>query len=216
MESSPSPTSETSPWSTLNANIAEQGGDVNTLHLAVTLNKIEAGVVATALPSDNAGVLSVAVPSSTYSIPDILKNVNPLDGDFLKYVPDGFLSDAQQEGKRQAQERERRKIAALRGEPADLTELYRTVANTTDADSPIRRSVEAMYRAALQGEMADRMAAKQYDTRSRRELNRARATEPTLAEQLRAVNGGTLLGDFTAADAAAQSLSCRGSDGYRK
>ncbi len=49
-------------------------------------------------------------------------------------------------------------------------------------------------------------------TTSRRELNRARAAEPTLAEQLRAVNNNTLLGDFTAADAAARGQRTGGRD----
>ena len=75
MNAGPTSTSETGGWNAFNANIAEQGGDVNTLHLAVTLNKIGAEVFTAAPRSDNAGV-PVAVPSSTYSILNILENVN--------------------------------------------------------------------------------------------------------------------------------------------
>ncbi len=52
--------------------------------------------------------------ASTISIADLIAAVNPADGDFLKYVPDGLLSEEQRAGKRQALAKERAKIEGMR------------------------------------------------------------------------------------------------------
>lgn len=91
----------------------------NQLYLAVTLNKIEAGIVATTYhPKD---VLSVAPPASTISLRDIFQNINPKDGELLKYIPDGFLKEEQKASKDAALEREAKKIQGYleEGRPAN-------------------------------------------------------------------------------------------------
>jgi hypothetical protein len=47
---------------------------------------------------------------SEYSIADFVSKVNPADGHFLKYLPDGFLSKEQISSKRIALEEDRRRI----------------------------------------------------------------------------------------------------------
>ncbi|MBQ8648348.1 MAG: hypothetical protein IJ484_09410, partial [Oscillospiraceae bacterium] len=44
------------------------------------------------------------------SIPDLVQNINASEGDFLKYLPDEMLTEAQKEGKKSALEQQRAKI----------------------------------------------------------------------------------------------------------
>lgn len=55
-----------------------------------------------------------ATAASTIRVADLIAAVNPSDGDFLKYVPDDLLSEAQKEGKRQALEKEQARIDGMR------------------------------------------------------------------------------------------------------
>lgn len=77
------------------------------LYVAVTAKKIEADVKAPGLRQDAA---PGTVTSFDVSISDILSNINPSDGDFLKYVPDQFLNDAQKASKQEALEKEKARI----------------------------------------------------------------------------------------------------------
>lgn len=87
----------------------------NQLYVAVTLNKIEAGVFTTAQHFQHeAGVLSVAVPGFNLSLRELFANINPEDGEMLKYVPDGFLDRAQRAAKARALEREKAKMEGLK------------------------------------------------------------------------------------------------------
>ena len=87
----------------------------NQLYVAVTLNKIEAGVFTTAQHFQHeAGVLSVAVPGFNLSLRELFANINPEDGEMLKYVPDGFLDGAQRAAKARALEREKAKLEGLK------------------------------------------------------------------------------------------------------
>lgn len=71
------------------------------LYLDVVLTKIEAEVLGTTSASDAGGPLSL-LSASTISLRQLFENVNPADGRFLKYVPDGFLNEAQKDAKAQA------------------------------------------------------------------------------------------------------------------
>ena len=52
------------------------------------------------------------LPESMHSLQSIFKNVNPKDRRFLKYVPDGFLNDAQKQAKNEALQMERSEYAS--------------------------------------------------------------------------------------------------------
>ncbi len=62
------------------------------LYLTVAMTKIEADVVGSAPENNQAPSL---VPASEYSLADIFREINPKDAHFLKYLPDGFLSEEQ-------------------------------------------------------------------------------------------------------------------------
>lgn len=94
----------------------------NQLYVAITLNKIKAEVFTTAQRFQrNTGVLSVAVPSFDISLREMFENINPSDGEFLKYVPDGFLNEEQKAAKLLALEKEQRKIEGYRFSLKDVT-----------------------------------------------------------------------------------------------
>ena len=88
-------------------------GTKNKLYMSVTLKKIRADILA-ALPNNSS---ENATPSTlNISIAEIIKNVNPSDGDFLRYVPDEMLNEEQIKSKREAEEKERLKIESLKNE----------------------------------------------------------------------------------------------------
>lgn len=80
---------------------------VSKLYVMISLNKIEADVMTYAHTGDKTPNMSHAPPASEISISEFFKNVNPNDGDLLKYIPDNFLSEAQLNGKHIAQNREK-------------------------------------------------------------------------------------------------------------
>ncbi|MBE6598557.1 MAG: hypothetical protein E7638_03845 [Ruminococcaceae bacterium] len=69
----------------------------NTLYVSVALEAIEKDRIETAPSLDENQ--NYAAPLSTISIADLFANVNTSDGSFLKYIPDGFLDDAQRSAK---------------------------------------------------------------------------------------------------------------------
>ena len=86
--------------------------DKNKLYVSVTLQKIEVDLMAP--PPTRNGSTTSTKPTSTYSIVDIIKNVNPKDNEFLKYIPDSLLSKAQIEAKKLALEKERIRLRDMR------------------------------------------------------------------------------------------------------
>ncbi len=96
-------------------NIKEfKSGNQNQLYVSVNLKKIEAGVLE--LLSDDNHPGGNSRPTSKYSLAEIIKNVNPADGDFLKYVPDNLLNAEQKEAKEKALIQERNKLEKYRAE----------------------------------------------------------------------------------------------------
>lgn len=88
-------------------------GTKNKLYMSVTLKKIRADILA-ALPNNSS---ENATPSAlNISVAEIIKNVNPSDGDFLRYIPDEMLNEEQIKSKRESEERERLKIESLKNE----------------------------------------------------------------------------------------------------
>ena len=94
--------------------------DANRLYLAVALTKIETGVMGNSIQDENQ-VSTSLLPISNISLPDLFKNINPIDADFLKYVPNGFLNDEQKQAKAVALEKEQAKYGK---DNDDSTDLY--------------------------------------------------------------------------------------------
>ena len=96
---------------------ADTGGH---LYMTVALTKIEADVMG-ATPNQN-GQARLLLPASNYKIADVFAAVNPSDKNFLKYVPDGFLNDAQKTAKTEALQDEKNRIAGYpkKGNPGVL------------------------------------------------------------------------------------------------
>ena len=109
----------------------------NKLYVAITVNKIEAEIVtlakgktakhhpAPSAPTSESEIVTLAkgktakhhpAPSdSEYSLAQILRNVNPDDKTLLKYIPDGFLDDAQLAAKEEAIKEEREYVEKKTG-----------------------------------------------------------------------------------------------------
>lgn len=103
----------------------------NRLYVNVALGKIkEAEVMVNSkrIKSEGTSLFS----TFTYSIHSLFQNINSQDGEFLKYVPDQFLNNAQKSAKREALEKRERKIAELRNE-VDNNERY-SLRKSTDTE----------------------------------------------------------------------------------
>ena len=61
--------------------------------------------------------------ASNISIRELFENINPVDSEFLKYVPDGFLNNSQKEAKSKALKKERSKIDGLRFSLKDTSDV---------------------------------------------------------------------------------------------
>ena len=94
--------------------------DGNRLYMTVAMTKIEAGVLESAVHQQDADEARSLIPTSEYSIADVIRNVNPADSEFLKYVPDGFLNEEQKGAKREAIAKNEEKIAGYQKKGDDL------------------------------------------------------------------------------------------------
>lgn len=91
--------------------IKKSSTDSGRLYMTVAMTKIEAGVIETRRENPEHGSL---VPTSAYRLADFFKEINVADKHFLKYVPDGFLDEAQKEAKADALRVEREKIERMK------------------------------------------------------------------------------------------------------
>ncbi len=93
-------------------NIKEfKNGQENKMHMTVTLKKIRADILA---PATNLHSHQSTPSTLNISIADLIKNVNPSDSDFLRYVPNEMLNEAQIKAKKEALEKDIQKIESLR------------------------------------------------------------------------------------------------------
>lgn len=100
--------------------IKESDGRPNKLYVSVTLRDIKTEPRVVGGGSNLSDSTAPPIRSSSYSISQLLEGVNPEDTDFLKYVPDGFLSWSQQAGKQRGILAEQEKLRKLRQEsPVD-------------------------------------------------------------------------------------------------
>ena len=72
-------------------------------------------------------MLQSTLPYSTsdlyiINISDLISNINPEDGDLLKYIPDGFLNDTQKQSKDKALKQEDRKLKSIKSKTAKEVE----------------------------------------------------------------------------------------------
>ena len=88
--------------------IKKSSTDGGRLYLTVAMTKIEASVLGGTVDENQA--LHLIPASITYNLADIFREINPQDGHFLKYLPDGFLSEAQKDAKRMAIEEDIERI----------------------------------------------------------------------------------------------------------
>lgn len=78
------------------------------LYVTVAMTKVEASVLGSMLDNSQGNSL---IPASDYSLSELFSKINPADKHFLKYVPDGFLSEDQLSAKRVALAEDASRIA---------------------------------------------------------------------------------------------------------
>ena len=83
------------------------------MYVSVTLKKIETGVEGAAQQANKRLKSSAPIPVSDYNIAQLFSEIKPDEVDFLKYIPDGFLSEEQKSGKTEGLRQEAEKIDAL-------------------------------------------------------------------------------------------------------
>lgn len=90
------------------------------LYVTVAMTKIEADVLGSALDTSQGRSL---ISASKCSLAELFQKINPADKHFLKYLPDGFLSEEQSEAKRAAIKEDMNRIAAYKTEQPELKEF---------------------------------------------------------------------------------------------
>ncbi len=100
------------------------------LYMTVMLTKIDPEVVDAGIPSETGDVPHL-FSRSTISLRQLFTNVNPKDGRFLKYVPDGFLSNEQKRAKQEALLKQEREYANY------------SLSSAGDVDQPTRGGIYA-------------------------------------------------------------------------
>ena len=76
-------------------------GTKSSLYVALTINEKEAEVVKSPI-GNKSEELNSRSASINFNVADIIKNINPEDGEFLKYCPDPLLSEKQLISKKEA------------------------------------------------------------------------------------------------------------------
>ncbi|MBQ8321051.1 MAG: hypothetical protein IJX92_01635 [Clostridia bacterium] len=100
--------SENNKISPVQFEIKQYVDDANRLYLAVALTKIETGVVDDTIIENNQSSTRL-LPVSKYSIPQLIKKINPKDENFFKYIPNRLLTDEQKIAKQRALNKEAKK-----------------------------------------------------------------------------------------------------------
>lgn len=94
------------------------------LYMAVTVKKIEAGIIST--PATAFAETNGDTPASIVNVAQLVKEVNPSEGELFKHFPDSMLSTDQKKSKQEAILREKEKIDKMRAEtdPVTKTRIY--------------------------------------------------------------------------------------------
>ncbi len=112
--------------------IKQKSDAENALYAVVSMTKMEKTSVMGSTPNDTeVSVSPLPVAGSTYSIAEIVQNVNPKDRHFLKYLPDQMLDQKQIEAKKTALAEDQAKIEALEDRIRDLSADIKAIAFST-------------------------------------------------------------------------------------
>ena len=102
--------------------IKKESGDTGNLYVVVAMTKIErTSVMGSEVPDSNESDQPLPVTGSIYSLQQIVSKINTQDADFLKYIPDGMLSEEQIVAKNKAKDVEKAKVDRLRAEAMKLS-----------------------------------------------------------------------------------------------
>lgn len=152
--------------------VKEYANRANELYVIVSLQKIRNAVFAAGRASaEDTFAATVRIPYEV-SLQELFSKINPSDGDFLKYVPDGFLSEEQRSAKQAALMREERKIDGLRFSLRDTSTVdVETVLNENaqlrEANEELRKQFQRTVGVQLDQKVIRKMARdllKQYDS----------------------------------------------------
>ena len=152
--------------------VKEYANRANELYVIVSLQKIRDAVVATGRASETDTFAEAGHISYTISLQELFSKINPSDGDFLKYVPDGFLSEEQRSAKRAALMREERKIDGLRfslrdTSTVDVESVLKENAQLREANEELQKQFKRTQDVQLDQKAIRKMARdllKQYDS----------------------------------------------------
>lgn len=152
--------------------VKEYANRANELYVIVSLQKIRNAVFAAGRASaEDTFAATVRIPYEV-SLQELFSKINPSDGDFLKYVPDGFLSEEQRSAKQAALMREERKIDGLRfslrdTSSVDIATVEKENAQLREANEELRKQFQRTVGVQLDQKAIRKMARdllKQYDS----------------------------------------------------
>ena len=137
----------------------------NRLYLSVVLTKIAPEVLEKAL-SGKPGSIPRLFSDAKISIADIFRNVNSEDGRFLKYVPDGFLSEAQKAAKQEAIAKQEKEYSGYRYSltPTEKAQRAQERAETAEAKAEeAKQTAQESYKRELTGGLKKLFEVQSYD-----------------------------------------------------
>ena len=137
----------------------------NRLYLSVVLTKIAPEVLEKAL-SGEPGSIPRLFSDAKISIADIFRNVNSEDGRFLKYVPDGFLSEAQKAAKQEAIAKQEKEYSGYRYSltPTEKAQRAQERAETAAAKAEeAKQAAQESYKRELTGGLKKLFEVQSYD-----------------------------------------------------
>lgn len=137
----------------------------NRLYLSVVLTKIAPEVLEKAL-SGKTGSIPRLFSDAKISIADIFRNVNSEDGRFLKYVPDGFLSEAQKAAKQEAIAKQEKEYSGYRYSltPTEKAQRAQERAETAEAKAEeAKQTAQESYKRELTGGLRKLFEVQSYD-----------------------------------------------------
>lgn len=137
----------------------------NKLYLAVAMSKKESEVVEDR-PTTKSGGTHPLFSDSKVSIADIFRNVNSADGRFLKYVPDGFLSEAQKAAKQEAIAKQEKEYSGYRYSltPTEKAQRAQERAETAAAKAEeAKQAAQESYKRELTGGLKKLFEVQSYE-----------------------------------------------------
>ena len=137
----------------------------NKLYLAVAMSKKESEVVEDR-PTTRSGGTHPLFSDSKVSIADIFRNVNSADGRFLKYVPDGFLSEAQKAAKQEAIAKQEKEYSGYRYSltPTEKAQRAQEREETAaDKAEEAKQAAQESYKRELTGGLKKLFEVQSYD-----------------------------------------------------